>query len=173
MGAFRNAVTACAVAGAGLVLAAVPAGSALAAGTARTAAPAQAATAASPATTAAAASGTACTTKIEFPVGYYDICFRIEGQGLRIETSKAWMVNNTISDEFLMHFEIIGPSGHILNCDRFDVRALKRSPDCSWDPHADVTGGRYCAKLWQRRFGGPPPYHYFQVGINTCIDVRP
>jgi hypothetical protein len=158
MSAFRKAVTACAVAGAGLMLAVVPASAAL------VAAPAQAATAASPATTAATASGTACTTTIRW-YGWWETCFRIDGQGLHIENAKAWTTNNSFYN-IPAHFEIIGPSGHILNCADFHA-SPGRSPDCRWDPHADVPAGRYCTKLWA--WDG----HWFQVGINTCIDVRP
>jgi hypothetical protein len=162
------------------------------AGPALMAASAQAATAA-PAAKAAAAAGTsgagpaaaashghkgngsgngdACTTAVVIEdLGYYNICFRIDGQGLHIEKATAWVVNHTpLFPGPIMHFEITGPAGHIANCDQFRTDGFGgRSPDCSWEPHADVPAGRYCTKLW--RLNGNA--HWNQVGINTCIDVK-
>src|SRR6266513_446694 len=86
---------------------------------------------------AGSGSGQHCT--IDFlGAGWYTICFRVEGQGLRVETATAWMVNNSLRNLEIGHLEIIGPAGHILNCNDFSADTGQRTPDCTWEPHADV-----------------------------------
>jgi hypothetical protein len=107
-------------------------------------------------------------------LGYYSICLHIDGQGLRIENARATVVNHSLSGASgAYHFEFIGPSGHILDSPNFGLLPNGDSDWYDWDPHADVAAGRYCVKLWE--FGSDNPFqkdHWFQRGINTCIDVH-
>ena len=88
-----------------------------------------------------------------------------------MEKATAWVDNKSLDFLDKAHFEIAGPSGHILNCDDFlNLLPGHRSPDCSWEPYADVPAGRYCAKLWY--ITNFPEPHWTQLGISTCIDVH-
>lgn len=121
--------------------------------------------------------GQTCTTYVEpiLPVGGYQICFRVQGQGLYVQSFDAWWVNNSLLQVDQAHLEIVGPSGHIENCPDEVVPGWGyQPPDCFKAMYANVPDGMYCAKLWV--YGSPVGIiskpHWFQLGYTTCVHVH-
>jgi len=89
---------------------------------------------------------------------------------------EAWDYNHTGNYVYnRIHIEIVGPAGHIANCNEFsgpDNRwdDLTDSPVCKVEYHADVPAGRYCQKTWEWLPVGSR-YGWVSLATPACVDV--
>jgi hypothetical protein len=93
-------------------------------------------------------------------------CVHVQGTGLYVDEVDGGTVNTTAGTVTGLHIELHGPNGLLKNSPTFSLASLQGSADYTWNHHGNVTGGNYCATLWQL-IGST----YYNDGT-ACLDVH-